>query len=145
MTNEYVEMEIYPAAYHADTYSEIVLVSETSALPIYVSYSQAESIINGLHGKRFSRPFTHDLFIQSINALGACIKKVVIDDLMDGVYMAHIYIEQEFQGNSQEYILDARPSDCIALAVREGCSIFVANKVLEEAGRRKEDLGLENF
>ena len=86
-------MEVYPSAYHDDNYSEILLVNETMALPIYVNFSQAESIINGLCGKRFHRPFTHDLFMQIINSLGGSIKKIVIDDLLEGIFMAHITLK----------------------------------------------------
>jgi len=145
MKEKLVKMDVYPHVYHSDRYSEIILVNEDMALPIYVSYTQAESIMNGLHGKRFHRPLTHDLFIQVINLLGGAIKKVVIDDLVDGIFMAKLYIEYYREGKIEEVVVDARPSDCIALAVREGCDIFVAEKVLKEAGRSKEEMGIENF
>lgn len=145
MKEKLVKMEVYPHVYHSDRYSEIILVNEDMALPIYVSYSQAESIMNGLHGKRFHRPLTHDLFIQVINLLGGAIKKIVIDDLVDGIFMAKLYIEYYKEGKIEELVVDARPSDCIALAVREGCDIYVAEKVLKEAGRSKEEMGIESF
>jgi len=145
MREKLIKMEVYPHAYHTEHYSEIILVNGDKALPIYVSYMQAESIMNGLHGKRFHRPLTHDLFIQVINSLGASIKKVVIDDLIEGVFMAKLYIEYYRNGETKEIVIDARPSDCIALAVREGCEIYVAEKVLKEAGRNKEEMGIESF
>ncbi|HDN96215.1 MAG: bifunctional nuclease family protein [Thermoplasmata archaeon] len=145
MKEKLVKMDVYPHVYHSDRYSEIILVNEDMALPIYVSYTQAESIMNGLHGKRFHRPLTHDLFIQVINLLGGAIKKIVIDDLVDGIFMAKLYIEYYKEGKIEEVVVDARPSDCIALAVREGCDIYVAEKVLKEAGRSKEEMGIENF
>ncbi len=145
MSEKLIKMEVYPHAYHTEHYSEIILVNGDKALPIYVSYMQAESIMNGLHGKRFHRPLTHDLFIQVINSLGASIKKVVIDDLIEGVFMAKLYIEYYKDGEEKEIVIDARPSDCIALAVREGCEIYVAEKVLKEAGRNKEEMGIESF
>ena len=91
---EYVKMEVYPRAFYSEEYSEIFLVNEDMALPIYISHVQAESIMNGLHGIRFQRPFTHDLFSDVINSLGASINRIVIDDLVDGVFMAKMYIEQ---------------------------------------------------
>jgi len=145
MSVELVKMEVYPQVYHADTYSEIVLVNETMALPIYVSFQQAESILHGLQGKRFHRPLTHDLFMQVLNSLGASIKKVVIDELVEGVFMARLYVEHEKEGGVSETVIDARPSDCIALAVREGCDIFVSRRVLDEAGKSREELGIEHF
>ena len=138
-----IKMEVYPAVARGEKYSEIVLVNENKALPIYVSHTQAESIMNGLNGIRFHRPLTHDLFIQVINSMGGSIKKVVIDDLAEGIFLAKLYIEMERDGKRKEVVLDARPSDCIALAVREGCDIYVAESVLEEAGRDKRELGLE--
>ncbi len=145
MSEKLVKMEVYPHVYHTDRYSEIILVNGDVALPIYVSYGQAESIINGLRGKRFHRPLTHDLFIEVVNLLGGAIKKVVIDDLVEGVFLAKLYMECYREGELQEIVVDARPSDCIALAVREGCEIYVAEKVLKEAGRSKEEMGIENL
>jgi len=137
-----VKMEVYPEIAEGDRYAEIVLVNDKKALPIYVSHTQAESIMNGLKGIRFHRPLTHDLFIQVINSMGGSIKKVVIDDLAEGIFLAKLYIEYERNGEVEEVVLDARPSDCIALAVREGCDIYVAEHVLAEAGRdRAEFLG----
>ncbi|KAA0003700.1 MAG: bifunctional nuclease family protein [Thermoplasmata archaeon] len=138
-----IKMEVYPAVARGERYSEIVLVSENKALPIYVSHTQAESIMNGLNGIRFHRPLTHDLFIQVINSMGGSIKKVVIDDLAEGIFLAKLYIEMERDGKREEIVLDARPSDCIALAVREGCDIFVSEDVLAEAGRNKGELGID--
>ncbi|MBC7080966.1 MAG: bifunctional nuclease family protein [Thermoplasmatales archaeon] len=143
MSKNLVKMEIYPHVYHGDNYSEIFLVDDETVLPIFVSYTQAESIMNGLEGKRYHRPFTHDLFIEVINLLGASIKKVVIDDLVNGVFLAKLYIEYVRKGKCEEIVVDARPSDCIALAVREGCDIFVDEKVLKEAGKSRREMGME--
>ncbi|HHO57506.1 MAG TPA: bifunctional nuclease family protein [Thermoplasmatales archaeon] len=139
---EYVKMEVYPRAFYSEEYSEIFLVNEDMALPIYISHVQAESIMNGLHGIRFQRPFTHDLFSDVINSLGASINRIVIDDLVDGVFMAKMYIEQYRGGEVEEIVIDARPSDCIALAVREGCDILVSRHVLQEAGRRRDEIDI---
>ncbi|MBC7129064.1 MAG: bifunctional nuclease family protein [Thermoplasmatales archaeon] len=143
MNKNLVKMEVYPHVYHGDNYSEIFLVDDETVLPIFVSHNQAESIINGLEGKRYHRPFTHDLFIEVINLLGASIKKIVIDDLVNGVFLAKLYIEFVRNDKSEEVVVDARPSDCIALAVREGCDIFVDEKVLKEAGKNREEMGIE--
>ncbi|MFO8133849.1 MAG: bifunctional nuclease family protein [Thermoplasmatota archaeon] len=143
MTRNLVKMDIHPEYYQADSYSEIVLVNDEVALPIYVTTGQAVSIINGLRGVAPSRPMTHDIFIKLINAMSGCITRVVIDGLHAGVFMAKLYIEHYGSGDAEEIIMDARPSDCIALAAREGCSIYVAADVLDEAGKRKEELGIE--
>ena len=138
-------MTVHPSIYHATNCSQVILVNDTTALPIYVSFTQADSIINGLHGHRYSRPFTHDLFMNIVNSLGASIKRVVIDNLFQGIFMAHLSLEYCKNGELKEITVDARPSDCIALAVREGCDIFVSEKILLEAGKTREEMGLESF
>lgn len=142
MSEDFIKMDIYPEINHTESYSEILLTNNTNILPIYVSFVQAESIKNGLEGKRYSRPFTHDLFAEVINSLNASIKKVVIDDLIEGVYMARLYIEVCKNENEEEIVVDARPSDCIALAAREGCPIFVSQKVIDEAGKKREEIDI---
>jgi bifunctional DNase/RNase len=139
-----VQMYIHPQVHRSETFSEIILVEETMALPIYVTHWQADSILHGLQGQVTGRPMTHDVFIKVINGMSGSVNKVVIDGLHSGVFMAKLYIEY-FQGNTpQELILDARPSDCVALAAREGCNIYVSEDVLAEAGKTKEELGIED-
>lgn len=140
-----VQMHIYPKAYHSDKYSEILLVEQTMAIPIYVTHWQAESILNGLQGHVVGRPMTHDIFIKVINSMAGSIKKVVIDGLHSGVFMAKLHIEHFRDNKLQEIILDARPSDCIALAAREGCNIYVTKDLLETAGKAKEELGIADY
>ena len=136
-------MQIHPKVYHSETFSEIILVEKTMALPIYVTRWQADSILHGLQGQVAGRPMTHDIFIKVINAMSGSIKKIVIDCLHNGVFMAKLYIEYFRSDKPQEIVLDARPSDCVALAVREGCDIYVTEDVLTEAGKTKEELGIE--
>ncbi|KAA0003400.1 MAG: bifunctional nuclease family protein [Thermoplasmata archaeon] len=142
---EFVRMEIYPGYYGDESFSEIILVGEDMVLPIYVTRWQAESIMNGLEGNAPSRPMTHDIFIKAINLMGGSIKKVVIDELHGGVFMAKMYIEHYRNKKAEEIVMDARPSDCIALAAREGCPIYVAREVLMEAGKDKEGMGIKDF
>ena len=140
-----VQMEIYPKVHHGDKYSEILLVEQTMALPIFVTHWQAESILNGIHGHAVGRPMTHDIFIKVINSMAGSIKKVVIDGLHSGVFMAKLYIEHFRNDTMQEIILDARPSDCIALAAREGCNIYVTEDLLGAAGKAREEFGISDF
>ncbi len=141
MKEKLVKMDIYPNYYGDENFSEILLVGEDMVLPIYVTRWQAESIMNGIEGKSPSRPMTHDIFIKIINAMGGSIKKVVIDELHGGVFMAKLYIEHYRGKKAEEIVIDARPSDCIALAAREGCNIYVSEEVLMEAGKSKKETG----
>ncbi|MFO8133280.1 MAG: bifunctional nuclease family protein [Thermoplasmatota archaeon] len=139
--NEPLEkMEIYPGYLEGEETLGIVLVGEFYFLSIYVSKRQAASILTGLEGEQPGRPMTHDVFIEVINKLGGAVKRVVVDGIQGGVFMAKLYLEHG--QNDEGIVLDIRPSDGMALAAREGCSIYVAREVLHQAGQNKETLGI---
>ncbi len=79
---------------------------------------------------------THDLVISLLKKLNAKIDGVVIDDLEDGIYYARLIIQMD--GNKKE--LDARPSDCIALALRADAKIRVKKSVIDAAAVNKDEI-----
>lgn len=107
-------------------------------IPIYIGSSEAFSIQTSLENKPYPRPLTHDLMISVFNGLGVKIKKILIDDLSDGIYFSRLIITR----NGEEVEFDARPSDCIALAIRVNAPIYVSRRVLELAAVSKEESGL---
>ncbi|MBU3742237.1 MAG: hypothetical protein FGM24_08115 [Candidatus Kapabacteria bacterium] len=106
-------------------------------LPIVIGAPEAQAIANELEGVRPQRPMTHDLMKNIIDALGASVREVVISSLQDGTFYASIVFEYS------DIEIDARPSDAIALAVRFGVPIYVAESVLDEAGYHPEEEGAE--
>lgn len=94
-------------------------------LPIWIGVYEGGSIGMALAGQKFPRPLTHDLFLQMMEKLGGHVQKVVITELKDSTFFAEVHIAQ----GSRPFVMDARPSDSIALAVREKCPIFVAEQV----------------
>ncbi len=107
----------------------ILLVDEDKdrALPIWIGPLEAQSIAMALQGVPTPRPMTHDLMKNMIDNLGASVQKVVINDFHESTYYAELYI----QTLSGELILDARPSDAIALALRTGAPVYISEKVAE--------------
>ena len=101
-------------------------VSGTRRLPIIIGAFEAQSIALELEGIKPPRPLTHDLIKNIIDTIGMGIHDVYINELKDGTFYARISFD------SQE--IDSRPSDAIAIAVRFGAPIFVAESVMEEAG-----------
>jgi bifunctional DNase/RNase len=95
-------------------------------LPIIIGAFEAQSIALEMEGIKPPRPLTHDLLKNVMDSLGASLNDVFINDLRDGTFYAKLSLD------SQE--VDSRPSDAIALAVRYGVPIFVADKVMDEAG-----------
>lgn len=94
-------------------------------LPIIIGAFEAQSIALEMEGIKPPRPLTHDLIKSVIDSLGGGLADVFINDLREGTFYARLLVD------NQE--IDSRPSDAIALAVRYGAPIFVAEKVMTEA------------
>ena len=116
----------------------VILEARDEWLPIFISTDQARSIQLALEGVPFERPLTHDLFVDMIAEFGGAIDRVRVDDLADGTFYAKIDAEQYHGGERKKVVLDARPSDAIALAVRVGCPIEVSDAVLDESAQPPE-------
>ncbi|HNO11807.1 MAG TPA: bifunctional nuclease family protein [bacterium] len=100
-------------------------------LPVVIGAPEAHSIALELQGIKPFRPFTHDLAVQILDALDAEVDKVVITELNKNTFFASIHIRSNSVG---EQVIDSRPSDAIAIAIRVGSPIFVEEKVMEAAG-----------
>lgn len=113
----------------------VVLEVRGEVLPIFISRDQARSIQHALDGEPFERPLTHDLFVDMIAEFGGALDRVRIDGLADGTFLAKLDAEQYHGGEREQKVFDARPSDAIALALREQCPIEISDEVVDEAGR----------
>jgi len=100
-------------------------VNGNRRLPIIIGASEAQSIALEMEGIKPPRPLTHDLMKNIIAAFGAELSDILIDDLRDGTFYAKLNIDSQ--------VIDSRPSDAIALAVRYGVQIYVAASVMDEA------------
>ena len=99
-------------------------------LPIIIGTFEAQAIALELEHIKPPRPMTHDLLKNMVEAFGAEVHQVFINDLSEGTFFAKIL----YNDNGQEREQDARPSDAIALAVRFDASIYVDGAILDEAG-----------
>jgi bifunctional DNase/RNase len=100
-------------------------VNGARRLPIIIGAFEAQSIALEMEGIKPPRPLTHDLLKNVVESLGGTLTDVYINELRDGTFFAKLSLD------SLE--IDSRPSDAIALAVRFGVPIFVADKVMDEA------------
>ena len=110
-------------------------------LPIFIDQTQALNIQLALEGQLSPRPMTHDLFSQVLNELGAIVERVVIEELAQSTFYASLYVQVEKGDASTVKRFDARPSDCIALAVRVGAPIQVTPKLMKQASIPRKDVG----
>jgi bifunctional DNase/RNase len=102
------------------------------AAPIFIGENEAQAIFQGLSGVVFSRPLTHDLFLDFIRKSAFAPCRVEVWDLRDNVFYARVVLKGGEFSEEKPLILDARPSDAIALAVRAQCPIFISRKVTDE-------------
>lgn len=105
----------------------LVDLAGKKALPIWIGVFEAEAISRGLEQIVTFRPMTHDLMKQILDTFNASLTKIVICDLKENTFYANLYLSVE----GKEIIIDSRPSDAIALAVRTGSPIFIADSVVE--------------
>ena len=110
----------------------VLLVDEGMkvALPIFIGGSEGASIDYRMRGDKPPRPLTHDLLDAIVRALGASIVKVQVDALRDGVFHGSVFL----RASGRVIRVDSRASDAIALAIGNHIPIYVAAKVIEEAG-----------
>jgi len=110
--------------------SRFVLVSDGERkLPILIGPFEAQAIQLVLESNRPDRPMTHDLIKSVLDRLGAVVDRAVIDDFWNTVYYAKLYLRTR----TEEIEIDARPSDAIAVAIRFGAQIYVAESILVAA------------
>lgn len=105
-------------------------------LPIIIGEYEAQSIALGLENIKPPRPITHDLTLRILDTLGAKIERVVVTELKNNTYYALIHIRRKMK----LFEVDSRPSDAIALAVRQNIPIFVEEEVMEKGAYAPDEI-----
>ena len=105
----------------------LVDLSGQKALPIWIGVFEAEAISRGLEDVVTLRPMTHDLMKQILDTFQVYVTRVVINDLKENTFYANLHLNIE----GKELVVDSRPSDAIALAVRVKAPIYIADSVIE--------------
>ena len=135
-----VSLEIIGLTYSESSTGAYVLIlgdkNSQRRLPIVIGSAEAESIAVGIEKHKNGRPHTHDLFIRFAHEFGIEVLEVVINRFRDGIYYAMLVCKQ----GDDLTMVDARPSDAIAIAVRVGCEIYAYETVMEEASILMDDM-----
>lgn len=119
----------------------VILGNDDKIISIYVDPSVGAAIGMFLNNTEKQRPLTHDLIALILESLGARIERVVINDLKSGTYFGRIILSVENELHQKKIIeIDARPSDCIALATQQKAPILVSRVVWEEVEDMSEIL-----
>lgn len=114
------------------SYTVIVLGAQEKHFAIYTDPSIGRTLQMYLTGVEKPRPLTHDLIDLIFRGLDVRIKQVVINDVQDTVYYARLFLEQDIGGIRHILEIDARPSDCITLALMNNVPVYCTQEVLEK-------------
>ena len=134
-----IELEIVALSHSiTQTHSYAVVLGEVNGLrrlPIVIGGFEAQAIAVALERMQPSRPLTHDLMKNFMNAFNVELMEIVINDLQEGIFYSKLVCVNEHDTVE----IDSRTSDALALAVRFGCPIFTYDHILESAGILMED------
>lgn len=104
-------------------------LEEQMALPIWIGLIEASSIATEIENIELSRPMTHDLIKTLLENLDAGVDRIEIVDLMDNTFFANVHVRTP----GKNLVIDCRPSDALAIALRTKADIFVDRKVIEKS------------
>jgi len=104
------------------------------AVPIFIGTLEMQSILIGKEGVSLPRPLTHDLFLTMLDRVNLAIRKVEVHELKNNTFHARLIITGGEFTNEKPLIIDSRPSDAFALAVRKRYPIYIASTVIEQTG-----------
>ena len=127
-----VQMELSRIFIREMTEMQIIELTEVDGertFPIVIGLGEASEIRRVLHGESTPRPLTHQLAQSLIDSLDASLSGVDIIDLRDNTFYAELVLTD---GGGEEVRVDSRPSDALALGLRAGCQLRVAESVLEQ-------------
>ena len=122
----------------------LVLLREPESgdvVPIRIGPAEARAILMAQQGVPVPRPQTHDLLARVLEGFDASLERLFVDDLSDGIYYG--MLELAVEGRDEPLLIDTRPSDGLALAVRTGARILVSPEILQ-AGRDRDYEALED-
>ena len=134
-----IELEIVALSHSiTQTHSYAVVLGEVNGLrrlPIVIGGFEAQAIAVALEKMQPSRPLTHDLMKNFMNAFAIDLHEIIICDLQEGIFYSKLVCSTE----NDTVEIDSRTSDAIALAVRFGCPVYTYENILESAGILMED------
>src|SRR5215210_6309147 len=134
-----IELEIVALSHSiTQTHSYAVVLGEVNGLrrlPIVIGGYEAQAIAVALERMQPSRPLTHDLLKNFMNAFNVELQEIIISDLQEGIFYSKLVCVNDHDTVE----IDSRTSDALALAVRFGCSVYTYDHILESAGILMDD------
>ena len=129
-----VEVRLSAVRVDLQSNTPVLLLTEAEGLgrtlPIFIGAPEATAIAFAIQGVSPPRPMTHDLLQHVVEALGANLERVVITELRSATYFAELQLKR----GDGPLSVSSRPSDAVALAVRMGSPLYVADDLMEAEG-----------
>ena len=113
-------------------YTVVILASREKRFAIYTDPSVGRTLQMYLTGVEKPRPLTHELINMLLRGTRVRIKQIVINDIQDTIYFARLFLEQKINHVSHIIEIDARPSDCLALALMNNVPVYCTREVLDK-------------
>ena len=138
-----IEMFVGGLVLDPNTQAPVVVLKNEEGdihLPIWIGVAEATSIASAIKELEMARPLTHDLLMTILEEMSMRVERVVITELRDSTYFAELVLS----AGEKALILDSRPSDAIAVALRASAPIFVAQQVLQQAQITFSEVGGES-
>jgi bifunctional DNase/RNase len=137
-----IEMFVNGLVLDPNTQAPVVILKDEKGdiqLPIWIGIAEATSIASAIKQISMARPLTHDLMGDIFDQVGVIVQRVVITDLKDSTYYSELLLSH----GDKAIIVDSRPSDAIAIALRASAPIFVTEKVLAKAESAFAEAGVK--
>lgn len=131
MPNELIQLS-FDKIMQTKAYTVVVLGARNKRFAIYTEPGIGKILQMYLTGTEKQRPLTHDLINSIFDGLNVNVRQVVINDVQDTIYFARLYLEQEIDGLLNIVEIDARPSDCITLALMNNVPVYCTAEVLNK-------------
>ena len=125
----------------------LILETEVKTFLMVIGLYEGAAIIRELNKTKPPRPLTHELIVNILTGFDIQMKQVVITDIIDGAFIATLVLEQVIQDEKgktfrQEVRIDARPSDCIILALKYNKEVYVTKQVLDKVNDIRKEIFL---
>lgn len=137
-----MEAELIPIKFdkvmQTRAYTVVLLGNEQKKFAIYTEPTMGKSMQMHLTQTQKPRPYTHDLINMIFRGLDIKIRQIVINDIQDTIYFARLFLEQKIGDILHLVEIDARPSDCITLALINNVPVFCTKEVWDKVLPVKE-------
>lgn len=132
-----MESELIPISFNkilqSRAYTQIILGTQEKRFAIYTDPEVGRNIQIYLTEEHKPRPYTHDLINAILNGLNIRPLQIVINDVEETIFFARLFLEQTINDTRHILEIDARPSDCITLALMNNIPVFCRKEILDKA------------